>query len=119
MSAADHVNPNQLQMLMPAGQIINEYEPEYSWDKKLAEAKEPLAIKDSIHRSAGVYDDIKANGIQNPVTLYEGRMGKNEGKAMGNGTHRVASARDLDPTTEVLVHQSLPLSELRAAKKKR
>ena len=101
MAASDHVQPQQLQMFIPAGELhtadmvsdveINAAEvyetPDELWDRKLTESKRREPFDASRH------EDIAKHGILRPVVLTEGTI--------RDGYHRVAIANDLNPDTEV------------------
>lgn len=108
MSAAGHVNPNQLRMLMTPQEVMDEAFPgDYTpladdenlgtkglWDYKLHESKGP----------EGVLPSIAAHGVETPIILRHGvnhfdDAGKmvEGGTIINDGHHRLISAATARP----------------------
>lgn len=100
--------PFQLSMCEPAGALYRDAHfgdlfPGESrgelMSRKLSEAKEP---SDAGTRSAGVYDAIRSQGVRTPLGMNLSDY--SDGAAnVNDGHHRLASAVDIDPGTEVPV----------------
>lgn len=111
MSSSDRLNPMQLQMFMPAGELIkkvpNDFIPHYyaesgdphtqeeMWANKLREAK-VLPAGRRPPREGRLYDHIASEGVLEPVRVHVG-----DGGVILDGHHRIAAAADIDPTMEV------------------
>ena len=119
MSSSDRLNPQQLQMFMPAGELrqktandfvvesthfnTSDVPPHYHhtqeamWELKLREAKDrtPPSMPGEAWRGS-LYDTIKAEGVLEPVRVHV-----DEGGVILDGHHRIAAAADIDPTMEV------------------
>jgi len=136
MSSSDRLNPQQLQMFIPAGELKDSvYPPDVNqekyygnnrkqmWADKLAEAKTPLPEPSpwmdqrlyhmilGVPHGAGLHESIQASGVLTPVPLID-RDDKEP--VLFEGHHRVAAAADIDPKMEVPVeHISVGEAEKR------
>ena len=125
MSSSDRLNPQQLRMFIPAGELqASVYPPDVNqekyygnnrkqmWADKLAETKtpqpEPSGWMDQrlqhmilgVPHGAGLHEKIQAEGVQKPVPLIDR---DDEEPILFEGHHRVAAAADIDPKMEVPV----------------
>jgi hypothetical protein len=107
MSNSDALNPMQLQMFMPARELIKKLPgdlpdipvttKEDLWARKLEESKVIPAGRRP-PREGRLYDHIEAEGILVPVDVHV-----SDGGVIVDGHHRIAAAADIDPTMEVPV----------------
>ena len=113
MSSSDRLNPMQLQMFMPAGELIkkvpNDFIPHYyaesgdphteeeMWANKLREAKS-IAPRRGVQFGGSLHEAIEAEGVLQPVNVHV-----SDGGVILDGHHRIAAAADIDPTMEVPV----------------
>lgn len=116
MSAKRHVNPNQLQMFMPAGHIKEKY-PSVDGDLELYPAgTDPNYLRlvnksimtEKLHKANtnGLRANIERRGVETPVRIHRYTGGKESPIGhgfLGNGGHRVAVMADIDPKAEVPV----------------
>ena len=123
MSSSDRLNPMQLAMFMPVGELKDSvYPPDVNqekyygnnrkqmWADKLAEAKTPLPKPSGwmdqrlqhmilgVPHGAGLHESIQAEGVQTPIPLIDR---DDEEPILFEGHHRVAAAADIDPKMEV------------------
>ena len=121
--AKEHLRGEQLEMFMPAHRLMDiesgdtavtsegdqqSLNEDYNmYETKLNEAKSGHirdARVESDNPKFTLYSSIKKHGITNPVSIgwtYDGRH------TIWDGNHRVASAYDIDPNTEVPVTYTL------------
>tara|TARA_Y100001947_G_C10199901_1_gene244530 strand:+ start:51 stop:527 length:477 start_codon:yes stop_codon:yes gene_type:complete len=138
VSSSDRLNPQQLRMFIPAGELKDMvYPPDVNqekyadlvpdvgrkmmWADKLAEAKTPLPKPSGwmdqrlqhmilgVPHGAGLHESIQAEGVQTPVPLIDR---DDEEPILFEGHHRVAAAADIDPKMEVPI-EHLSMGEAR------
>jgi uncharacterized ParB-like nuclease family protein len=133
MSSSDRLNPQQLRMFIPAGELkANVYPPDVDqekyygnnqkqmWADKLSETKATAPsdaelerigstatsiwdVVDALTHGAGLHEKIKAQGVQRPVQLLPAEKRGQPTNILFDGHHRVAAAADIDPKMEVPV----------------
>ena len=127
MSSSDRLNPQQLQMFMPAGELIqgtpNDLyagantesglwaSKDELWEVKLEESK---LTRRPPHQNR-LYASIKSGGVKQPVRIRTGSTGYvGDGKELTivDGHHRVAAANDIDPQMEVPIDQHIQESTI-------
>jgi len=128
MAASKHINPNQLQMFMPAGEIRENYptvdgglstdttpqDNDATMGRKYAEAAATPPGGESLR------DNVLRRGVERPIRLYQGLRSKGDRPewakgVLGNGGHRTAVLGNEDPTREVPVLHGSYFSEYEPA----
>lgn len=93
MSAADHIHPGQLAMLMPAHQV--------------AEMNYGDAYKQTPESRAHMMDTKRADNARNPMEPHMGKpitvFHRGTTPEIWDGHHRLAHALDTNPNRELLV----------------
>ncbi len=125
MSSSDHVNPQQLAMFMPAGELValdKSSDARLGREQNLWEAQQPWTriLYDQVDRHGNnliddtpdgdpgtMHDSIRNRGVVEPVVvdtfIDSPNYGPDGTMALHEGNHRVAVAYDIDPNTEVPV----------------
>jgi hypothetical protein len=111
MSSSDRLNPQQLQMFMPAGELKSLPSAQvwmgHSWEQILLESRD----RRPYHRggatttpppegSPTLYEDIRDKGVSEPVDISRDPEGA---PMLRHGHHRVAVSADIDPKREIPV----------------
>jgi hypothetical protein len=97
MAAHEHINQNQLSMLMPAHELhsmVSSDAPGWSSPKSMWAAK-----KDTNDRT-GLTAHVAEHGVHNPVTIAHGYQDE---PATWDGHHRIQAAFEANPNMEVPV----------------
>ena len=113
MSASDHLNYEQLQMFLPARQIVGGVTPGDAepgedhadvWAYKLDEAQDPDAYLQSTGPDDTLHESIRQHGVRDKVMITHGA----DGAFLHDGHHRVASAYDVNPAMEIPIEHNVP-----------
>ena len=106
MSSSDHVSPQQLQMFMPAGELIKmkptshpttfpsgvPYTQEDVWEDNRQEDKYLVHVEGQDER---IGESIRKHGVLRPVEVGPDYVSE--------GHHRIAISEGIDPTREIPV----------------
>ena len=122
MSSSDRLNPQQLQMFMPAGELIKmeatshptpmphglwregrNRENEWKWKDNQQEDKYLVAVMEGDELvSERIGESIRKRGVIHPVEIGPDRVAE--------GHHRIAISAGIDPTREIPVLHGPPWS---------
>ena len=120
MSSSDRLNPQQLQMFMPAGELIKmeatshptpmphglwregrNRENEWKWKDNQQEDKYLVAVMEGDELvSERIGESIRKRGVIHPVEIGPDRVAE--------GHHRIAISAGIDPTREIpVIHRGV------------
>ncbi len=122
MSSSDRLNPQQLQMFMPAGELIKmeatshptpmphglwregrNRENEWKWEDNQQEDKYLVAVMEGDELvSERIGESIRKRGVIRPVEIGP--------DSVAEGHHRIAISAGIDPTREIPVLHGPPWS---------
>ncbi|MAG25235.1 hypothetical protein CMI47_06610 [Candidatus Pacearchaeota archaeon] len=131
MASSDRLNPQQLAMFIPAGELMDyqkysvhsfeHFEGESTKDvqaRKLEESKQPWSVAGERTHGGGIWNSLSTGAqVQKPIHLVSNpdlreqedeelihlRKGHNPIGLIRDGMHRIAAAADIDPKMEVPV----------------
>ena len=126
MSSSDRLNPQQLQMFIPAGELrampSNQVASGHSWEQILLESRDrrphthsAWGDPDKVGFGKTLYESIRDKGVNKPVEVahgenlnwYTGGKGVRGERwpapRLHHGHHRVAVSSDIDPKREIPV----------------
>lgn len=103
MAASDHLNRQQLQMFMPAGEIVATHGSSEAVGKETTESVMKRKQRENKTRGFGLDRTIAREGVQRPITIDHLPEDFNMPPEVKDGHHRLAAAYSHDPKTEVPV----------------
>jgi hypothetical protein len=107
MSAADHLHPKQLAMLMPARELYGMHSMDTAGHG--GDPGRMRASKRKANAASKIGRSVEAEGVRKPVQIYHGddpqteRFMAGADVAVANGNHRVVAAYDTNPDMEIPV----------------